>query len=137
MITTDSVRRPSPADMPAHIVTRQLVAPATVPASSPYRSVYERGVRSSGMHRNTRLVALTLATHANWQDGHIEDQAQPYLEGLTAETGLYAGQVAVALTTLITRGWVRRTAGARRERYEAAPLQLAIPRAVLARLLKQ
>lgn len=139
MTVTTAARRPNPADMPQHIAgVAQMIAPAAVPESMPFRALYERGVRGSGMHRNTRLVALTLATHANYQDGHIEDAAQPFLGGLTAETGLYEGQVAVALTTLLTRGWVRRAPGTKREqRYDTARLQLAIPRVILARLLKQ
>lgn len=137
-MTTTTARRPTPADMPGRITGRQLIEPATVPASHPYREMYERGVRSSGMHRNTRLVALTLATHADWASGHIEDKAQPHLGGLTRETGLFEAQVAVALTTLLTRGWIRRGPGAgRHQRYDSVPLQLAIPRVILARLLKQ
>ncbi|MEU0522735.1 hypothetical protein [Streptomyces niveus] len=145
---TTTVHRPSPADMArsrprparpslADVDTgRHLIAPGTRgPDDPPFRSMYELLIRTSGMHPHHRLVALTLATHADWTTGFIAADDQPYLGGLTAETTLLEAQVAVALTSLLQRGWIRREAAVPRERYETARLQLAIPKPLMKRLL--
>lgn len=146
-MATSTARRPSPADMstprrptPADIVTadRRLVAPHIRSESEPpFRLLYERGIRTSRMHRHTRLVALTLATHADWVTGVIPEDQQPFLRGLAAETQLLNAQVATALTTLLQRGWVRRSLKQRSEKYETARLQLSVPHLIMARLLQQ
>lgn len=140
-----SAPRPSPADMArsrprpslADAATgRHLIAPGTRgPADPPFRSMYEPLIRDSGMHRHHRLVALTLATHADWTTGVIAETDQPYLAGLTAETALLEAQVAVALTSLLQRGWIWRESQAPREKYETARVQLAIPRPLMKRAL--
>lgn len=147
---TTTVRRPSPADMArsrprparpsvADVDTgRHLIASGTRgPADPPFRRMYELLIRTSGMHPHHRLVALTVSTHADWTTGVIEETDQPYLGGLTTETALLEAQVAVALTSLLQRGWIRREGAAPRERYETARLQLAIPKPLMKRLLRE
>lgn len=145
-----AIARPSPADiarshprpsLPSRAdagTGRHLIAPhVRSDGEPPFRSLYERLIRESGMHRHHRLVALTLATHGDWTTGVIAADDQPYLAGLTAETALQDLQVVVGLTALLHRGWLRREVAVPRERYDTARLQLAIPKPVMKRLLRQ
>ncbi|MFD7860947.1 hypothetical protein [Streptomyces sp. NPDC059783] len=141
-------RRPSPADMPtrrkgapAPAAAETTAAPAAVedqpgPASSRdgYRDLYLYGISTSNLLAHHKLVAFALATHAG-QDGRIEPRDQPRLVGLVHDTGLYAGQVAVALTVLRQRGWIRQAR--RRDRFEVADFILTIPEPLEPRLRMQ
>ncbi|MFD5041994.1 hypothetical protein ACFWNI_33630 [Streptomyces sp. NPDC058377] len=135
MTTAAAPRRPSPADMArttSAAADRRLTAPGTAPQGSAYRALYERGILASDMTSNARYVAIALATHA---DAAGQIARQPRLVGLVHDTGLHAGQVVVALTTLRQRGWLRQTNPA--ASYERADLVLTIPNQVMARLLKK
>lgn len=112
--------------MPAH----RPVAPAPVT----FRELYLYGIDSSSLHGHHQLVAYALAIHAD-QDGQIPPADQPRLIGLVHDTGLHAGQVAVALTTLRQRGWVRQTR--RSDRYETAHFRLTIPAQLEQRLRRR
>ncbi|MYV56476.1 hypothetical protein [Streptomyces sp. SID3212] len=122
--------RPSPADVAARIADRNLAAPGALgPDDLPFRLLYERGILRSGMHRHTRLVALALASHADYVTGTIADRDQPFLIRLADETRLLRPQVVVALNTLLQRGWVKRAVRAPGLRldYETSVLILTIP----------
>lgn len=138
MSTAAEPRRPSPANMPrrpaASDADRALLAPATVRPGTNFRALYERGILTSRMVAHHKLVAIALATHAD-AAGTIPANRQPHLLGLVHETGLASGQVAVALTALRQRGWVRQTD--QRARYETADLIITIPKSVMAALLKR
>lgn len=124
---------PTPLDV---ALRHPLIAPAPhdPAADDPFRQLYERGITGSKLHRNTKLVALTLASHAEWKTGEIQTAAQPHLAGLVAETRLLEAQVVVALTTLAQRGWLARRS--RRERWDVADVRLTIPNAVMRHLAK-
>ncbi|MET9952369.1 hypothetical protein ABZ135_12580 [Streptomyces sp. NPDC006339] len=124
---------PTPAD-----VFRRQAHPLIAPGphdpenDAPFRSLYERGITGARLIRTTKLVALTLASHADWATGRIPDEAQPRLGGLVEETALHPGQVVVSLNILEQRGWIRRDARSRR--WNVATVQLAIPGPILRRL---
>ncbi|MEU9777733.1 hypothetical protein [Streptomyces sp. NPDC047968] len=101
---------PTPLDVARLHQATHLTHPATLrPDDEPFRGLWERGIRRSSLIPHHRLVALTLATHADPATGTIPDRHQPYLDGLTADTGLPAGQVEIALRALLDRGWIART----------------------------
>jgi hypothetical protein len=130
-----TARRPSPADLAARATrTRQARATSPVPAGAehwirqpgdaPFRALWETGIRTSrSMHRHHRLVAYTLAAHADWETGRIPVGGQPYLDGLTRETRLRVPQVAAALASLTGRGWIAHHGPAP---YETTPLTLCV-----------
>ncbi|MEU2181505.1 hypothetical protein [Streptomyces thermolilacinus] len=128
MTTPLATARPTPLDLARRAASRNAVpAPVPVPAPAPEPTFLERwhqGVLDSSLIPTHRLVALALATHAD-PTGRI--RRQPFLTGLVHDTRLRPAQVAVALTALLERGWVRRPARDRRRSYEVSPLQLAIP----------
>jgi hypothetical protein len=127
---------PTPGDVARLHLTRTLIAPAAhdPQTDEPYRSLWERGITGSRLIRNTKLVALTLASHADWASGRIADSAQPHLAGLCRECELSTGQVVVSLQVLEQRGWIRRPG--RRERWDTAPVELTIPGPIMRRLKK-
>ncbi|MET7679361.1 hypothetical protein [Streptomyces sp. NPDC005423] len=109
-------------------------APARLRKGETTRSLFQQGMRISGMNPHTRLLALTLLGHANFRSGVISPQFQPSDEELVAETGLTLAQVNVQLSVLRSRGWlvqhVSRNDGATDENR----WRLAVPEHVLARL---
>lgn len=115
---------PTPLDL-----ARRAHAPI---AQGAFREVFQRGIRTSRMTPQTRLVALTLATYAS-AGGDIPAEDQPGLHGLAAATGLSAGRVVVQLQILEQRGWLGRSGGAR---YESAVIRLAVPPHVVPRVLR-
>ncbi|MFB7031736.1 MULTISPECIES: hypothetical protein [unclassified Streptomyces] len=127
---------PTPADV-FHRQARPLLAPEPHnPAMDPpFRLLWEEGINGSRLLVHTKLVALTLATRADWATGVIPDDAQPRLGGLIGLTRLDAGLIVVSLNVLEQRGWIRRTV--RRERWNEASLRLAVPGPIMRRLLRQ
>ncbi|WP_234104478.1 MarR family transcriptional regulator, partial [Streptomyces venezuelae] len=101
---------------------------------APFRALWERGINGSHLYRHTKLVALTLATHADWATGHIADEDQPRMGRLIDLTGLHPGQVVVSLNVLEQRGWIVRDD--RRMRWNVASVQLAVPGPIMRRLKK-
>ncbi|MEV3848124.1 hypothetical protein AB0J30_15170 [Streptomyces microflavus] len=124
--------RRAAARPPASASDRQLLAPATIPGGRSLRSLWEETVLHSNMPTNARFVGIALATHAD-AGGQIAQQ--PRLLGLQHETGLHAKQIAVALTVLRDRRFIRQTRPT--DRYETADFYLTVPRAVMARHLRQ
>ncbi|MEU0002076.1 hypothetical protein IFE09_11155 [Streptomyces microflavus] len=132
--------RPTPGLMPrrdparptASASDRQLLAPATIPGGRSLRSLWEETVLASNMPTNARFVGIALATHAD-AGGQIAQQ--PRLLGLQHETGLHAKQIAVALTVLRDRRFIRQTRPT--DRYETADFYLTVPKAVMARHLRR
>lgn len=121
---------------PGDLFRRQahpLIAPATHdPATDdPFRQMWERGIKGSRMYRHTKLVALTVATDADWSTGSLAD---PFLSvGVLAEaTQLGHGQVVVSLLALEQRGWLQRDL--RTNRWGVAAVELTIPRPIMRRL---
>jgi predicted Rossmann fold nucleotide-binding protein DprA/Smf involved in DNA uptake len=102
-----------------------------VVTDEPFRMLWERGILRSSLVTHHRLVALTLATHADYTTGDMPDDQTTLFDGLVTATQLAPGQVAVALTALLERGWVRRPPGSRRRRYEDSHFRLAIPALLL------
>ncbi|RSS51388.1 hypothetical protein [Streptomyces sp. WAC01280] len=126
---------PTPADVfrrKAH----PLIAPGPHdPATDePFRALWELGINGSHLYRHTKLVALLLATHADWTTGHIPTEAQPRLGRLVDQTALHPGQVVVSLNVLEQRGWIVRDD--RRRRWNVANVELAIPGPIMRRLKK-
>lgn len=128
---------PTPGDVARIHLSRSLIAPAAhnPVTDEPYRALWERGITGSRMIRNTKLLALTLASHADWTTGRIADEDQPYLARLCRESELSTGQAVVSLQILESRGWIRRPS--RRERWDTAPVELTIPGPIMRRLTRQ
>ncbi|MYV64455.1 hypothetical protein GT043_00425 [Streptomyces sp. SID2131] len=130
---------PTPADV-FRRQTRQ-TPPLTAPephnpdVDPPYRLLWEQGINGARLLINTKLVALTLATRADWTTGHIPTEAQPRLSGLIGLTRVDVALVVISLTVLEQRGWIRRVD--RRQRWNEADVQLAIPGPIMRRLLKK
>ncbi|MGQ4486861.1 hypothetical protein ACN6LM_003876 [Streptomyces sp. SAS_281] len=123
-MSTAAPRRPSPANMPAH---RPVPAPT-------FQQLYRAGIDNARLNPRHQLVAYALMVRAD-EAGHIPPHQQPRIVGLVHDTGLHAGQVAVALTTLRQRGWVRKARET--DRYETADFILTIPELLLDRLRRQ
>ncbi|MFC8171188.1 hypothetical protein [Streptomyces sp. NPDC057325] len=125
---------PTPADV-FHRHARPLLAPEPHnPATDPpFRLLWEQGINGSRLLVHTKLVALTLATRADWTTGHIPDDAQPRLGGLIGMTRLDAGPVVASLTFLEQRLWIERPD--RRQRWNEASVRLTAPGPVMRRLL--
>jgi hypothetical protein len=81
----------------------------SLPADAPFRMRYELGIRHSNLPKNARLLALVLATWADWETGHIPEGRQPGIPLMARATGMVEGSVREALYALKDRGWVRRT----------------------------
>ncbi|MFE2556648.1 hypothetical protein ACFXGT_11520 [Streptomyces sp. NPDC059352] len=127
-----------PTPTPADVFRRKahpLIAPGPHdPATDePFRSLWERGITGSRMHRNTKLTALTLAAGADWTTGQLAD-TQPSVGGLADRSALHHGQVVVALQALEQRGWIVRSN--RRLPWGNAAVELAIPGPILRHLKK-
>ncbi|MFJ2174374.1 hypothetical protein ACIOHE_15850 [Streptomyces sp. NPDC087851] len=142
-MTTAPPRRPSPADLAARAqrkrdqaADRTLTATWTrQPGDLPFRAVWETGIRMSrSIPHPHRLVALTLATHADWETGLIPTAAQPRLDGLVTETLLTTPRVVVALHALMQRGWIRHVG---RAQYETAVLRLEVPALLVPQLTRR
>ncbi|MFE7517658.1 hypothetical protein ACFU8I_41490 [Streptomyces sp. NPDC057540] len=126
---------PTPADV-FHRQAHPLIAPGPHdPAvDEPFRALWERGINGSHLLQHTKLVALVLATHADWTSGHISEGAQPRLRRLIDLTALHPGQVVMSLQILEQRGWILRDD--RRRRWNVASVRLTIPRPIMRRLKK-
>ncbi|WP_069737440.1 hypothetical protein [Streptomyces sp. EN27] len=118
--------RPTPAQMPS----RRPDTPAAkeTPRPPAHREPWQKAVLTSSLPPNFRFVAIALSTHADGT-GHIAQQ--PRLIGLVHNTGINARQVAVALTALRDRGFLRLSPPG--GRYDTADLLLTMPRGAAAR----
>ncbi|MGW1223405.1 hypothetical protein ACWD6O_31245 [Streptomyces californicus] len=118
--------RPTPAQMPP----RRPGTPAVKESPRPpaHREPWQKAVLASSLPANFRFVAIALSTHADGT-GHIAQQ--PRLIGLVHNTGINARQVAVALTALCDRGFLRLSPPG--GRYDTADLILTMPRGAAAR----
>lgn len=123
---------PTPADV-FHRQAHPLIAPGPhdPSADAPFRALYELGITGSRMHRNTKLVAYTLAARADWTTGRLADP-RPSVGGLADASALHHGQIVVGLNALEQRGWIRRDARSRR--WGVATVELTIPAPILRRL---
>lgn len=87
--------------------------PAPTPLTredGPFLPLYVRGItRSRRLTPYSRLLALTLATYADWDTGYITDARQPGLAALEHATGLNTIQIRAALRQLRSTGWLIRT----------------------------
>ncbi|MFE6816036.1 hypothetical protein [Streptomyces sp. NPDC057677] len=126
---------PTPADVMRR-AQHPLIAPGlhNPTVDEPYRALWERGITGSELLSQTTLVALALATHAEWATGRIPEEAQPRLGRLVDCTALPSWQVCSSLTFLEARGWIVRDD--RRRRWSVASVQLAIPGPIMRRLKK-
>ncbi|MFI6700285.1 hypothetical protein ACIBJC_15130 [Streptomyces sp. NPDC050509] len=140
---TTTARRPSPADLAARAQRQRDQAADRVltehwtraQGDLPFRAVWETGIRTSrSIPHAHRLVALTLATHADWETGVIPEDAQPRLDGLVREALLTTPRVVVALHALMQRGWIRHVG---RARYETASLHLEVPGLLVPQLIRR
>jgi hypothetical protein len=110
---------PTPADLasrhPRPLTARPVGAPVSArlaPAqavAAPFRARFEAGIRRSTLHRNARLLALTLASYADWETGVIPDLDHPSLNRLSYATALSASNIRVSLHCLVDNGWIVRT----------------------------
>ncbi|WP_432116611.1 hypothetical protein [Streptomyces sp. S1] len=127
---------PTPADV-FHRQARPLLAPEphNPLTDPPFRLLWEQGINGARLLVHTKLVALTLATNADWVTGRIPDDAQPRLGRLVDLTRLDTGLVVASLTFLEQRGWIRRED--RRRRWNVADIRLTVPGPIMRRLLKQ
>ncbi|MGW1437252.1 hypothetical protein ACWD7M_18615 [Streptomyces griseus] len=119
--------RPTPAHMPR----RRPGAPAAKeapPRPPAHREPWQKAILASSLPANFRFVAIALSTHA---DGAGQIAQQPRLIGLVHNTGINARQVAVALTALRDRGFLRLSPPG--GRYDTADLILTMPLGAAAR----
>ncbi|MFC8290051.1 hypothetical protein ACFUJ0_06185 [Streptomyces sp. NPDC057242] len=127
---------PTPADV-FHRHARPLLAPEPHnPATDPpFRLLWEEGIRGARLLPNTKFVALTLATCSAWDTGRIPADAQPHLGGLIGLTRVDVALIVISLKILEQRGWIRRAN--RRQGWNEADVELAIPGPIMRRLLKK
>ncbi|MER7696200.1 hypothetical protein [Streptomyces sp. NPDC096095] len=120
--------RPTPAQMPRRRPAPAATETLTLDGQPAHRQPWERAILASSLPGAHRFVAVALSTHADGR-GHVA--RQPRVIGLVHNTGLHAGQVRVALTSLVDRGFLRRspTTGP----IDNADLLLTLPPGALAR----
>ncbi|WP_333771918.1 hypothetical protein, partial [Streptomyces sp. IBSBF 2435] len=82
--------------------------PAVTPAG-PFRRSWEIAMRYSALHRNARLVGLTIATFADYQTGLIAPLDHPSVVRLSKATALELTNVRTSLHRLKGGGWIERT----------------------------
>jgi hypothetical protein len=115
---------PTPADLAgrtqrplsARPVDTTGTAPAPRPAPQrvatpglPFRQQWEVGIRYSSLHSTARLVALTLASMADWHTGLIPVDQMPGVPRLRKACGLREEEaVRNALNWLVRTGWIER-----------------------------
>jgi hypothetical protein len=111
------VRMPTPADL-AHHPRRPLTArPAGTttprrtppPATAPFRQRWEWALLHSTLPPNARLVALVVATRADYGTGQIPPAAMPGIPTVARATGLTEIGVRRQLHTLTAAGFLERT----------------------------
>jgi hypothetical protein len=95
--------------------------PAVPPTTAPYRARYEHAVRLSGLDPRERLVALTVASWADYETGLIPVNAAVGVDALARSTGLTVMAVRFNLHALAQKGWLQRT-----ERAGGARVQIAL-----------
>ncbi|WP_202236583.1 hypothetical protein [Actinacidiphila reveromycinica] len=78
-------------------------------ANQPFRRRYEHAVRLSRLEPRARLVALTVAAHADYQTGAIPASASVGVDALSRACGLTAMATRVHLHALCADGWMQRT----------------------------
>jgi hypothetical protein len=86
-------------------------APRTAPPlpGVPFRQQWEAGIRYSSLHSTARLVALTLASMADWRTGVIPEDQMPGVPRLRKACGLREEEVVRnALNWLVRTGWIQR-----------------------------
>ncbi|MCX4676743.1 hypothetical protein OG413_15770 [Streptomyces sp. NBC_01433] len=122
--------RPTPALMPSRRPAARPDTPTVgaPPRPSARREPWQQAILASSLPANFRFVAVALSTHADGT-GHIAQQ--PRVIGLVHNTGINARQVAVALTALRDRGFLRLSPPD--GRYDTADLILTMPRGAAAR----
>lgn len=79
-------------------------------ADAPWRVRWDWSIRHSGLHPNSRLVALMAATWTDPVTGVIPPVNSPGVPALAAATGLYEGTVRRALQELTRNGFMTRIA---------------------------
>lgn len=109
---------PTPGDIarqgPRRPLTARPVGAATTrnvppPESSPFRQRYEWLVLHSRLFPQGRLVALAIATRADYSTGVIPLAAMPGVPTLARATGLSEVVVRGSLHDLVEAGFLRRT----------------------------
>lgn len=83
-------------------------AAVPVPPGAPPRRRWEASVQHSTLPATARLVALTLATHAEWADGMLPELEIGVIP-ISRDAGLPQGTVRQAFKQLHAAGWIRRT----------------------------
>jgi hypothetical protein len=79
-----------------------------VPSGAPFRQRWEAGIRYSSLHCNARLIALTLASLADWQTGQIPEDQMPGVPRLCKASALQEQAVRNSLKWLARLGWIER-----------------------------
>ncbi|WP_330349619.1 hypothetical protein [Streptomyces sp. NBC_00582] len=130
--------RPTAAEAPAEpqsqdrpLTAADAIRPGKIRKSEILRPLYERGLRTSRMLPEARLVGLTLLGYANFQSGVLHAEFRPTPEQLADATGLTPRQVLVQIEVLTSRGWLRERTIAKGPNQGVSVLQLCIPVAVL------
>lgn len=107
---------PTPRDIAQRARATQLMEPASQPTptpapaqSTPFRLRYERAVRRSSLPANARLIALVVATYADFTTGAIPPVAHPSLTTLAKAAGIPPSLTRQCLSTLALGGWIRQT----------------------------
>lgn len=83
-------------------------APAPTAADDPFGARYARAVLTSDLHRHAKLIALTLASSADWATGRIPDDRQIGTRKLGVLTGLIHAQVHHSIAALADAGFLER-----------------------------
>lgn len=104
----------------------RVTTPAPVVTDNrPFRQRYERAIRYSGLGFNCRLVALTVATWADWETGQIPEWDRPGIERIATASGLDERRTRSSVKALVDAGYLRRIPAASTD--QPSHIELTIP----------
>lgn len=118
------VPAPAPAAPAAAAPDRSVYVPR-LPAGTPFLHRYEMAIRYSGLIPSVRLVALTIALHADWDTGVIAGDRPIGYGRIGSATGFTDYKVRELLHALGNAGFIRRLPAP--VTHETSRIELIIP----------
>jgi hypothetical protein len=112
------------AAAPAAAPDRSVYVPR-LPAGTPFLRRYEMAIRYSGLIPSVRLVALTIALHADWDTGVIAGDRPIGYGRIGSATGFTDYKVRELLHALGNAGFIRRLPAP--VTHETSRIELLIP----------